>query len=183
MAPFIYKIYCRQCLLSQGMWYWLISPALRVGYLIGPLEFVKQLTMLTEDTILAPVLPTQAAVVEFYKRGYFASNLEHLKQLYAPRMYTMIGALKKHLPSIPFPEPEGGFFVSITLPEQTDCSNLLTRAQEVGLVLSDGRGFFADPLYESENIQQLGKHFVRLPFCALTPTQIEEGVRRLAKLL
>jgi len=46
----------------------LISPALRVGYLIGPLAFVKQLTMLTEDTILEPVLPTQAAVIEFYKR-------------------------------------------------------------------------------------------------------------------
>jgi 2-aminoadipate transaminase len=161
----------------------LISPALRVGYLIGPLEFVKQLTMLTEDTILAPVLPTQAAVVEFYKRGYFTSNLEHLKQLYAPRMRTMIDALKKHLPSIPFAEPEGGFFVSVTLPKQTNCSSLLTRAQEVGLVLTDGCGFFADPLYESENIRQLGQHFVRLPFCALTSVQIEEGVRRLAMLL
>jgi 2-aminoadipate transaminase len=160
----------------------LISPALRVGYLIGPLAFVRQLTMLAEDTILAPVLPTQAAVVEFHKRGYFASNLEYLKQLYAPRMYTMISALKKYLPSISFAEPEGGFFVSITLPEQADCSNLLTRAQEIGLVLTDGRGFFADPLNESENIQQLGQHFVRLPFCALLPAQIEEGVRRLAML-
>jgi 2-aminoadipate transaminase len=161
----------------------LISPALRVGYLVGPLAFVKQLTSLTEDTILAPVLPTQAAVVEFYKRGYFASNLEHLKQLYAPRMYAMITALKKYLPSIPFAEPEGGFFVSITLLEETDCSNLITRAQDVELVLTDGHGFFADPLDKSENTQQPGQHFVRLPFCALTPTQIEEGVRRLATLL
>ena len=29
----------------------------------------------------------------------------------------------------------------------------------------------------------MGKRFVRLPFCALTPEQIEEGVRRLATLL
>jgi 2-aminoadipate transaminase len=161
----------------------LISPALRVGYLIGPPELVKKLTSLAEDTILTPVLPTEAAVIEFYKRGYFASNLEHLKQLYAPRMHAMIAALKKYLPAVPFAEPEGGFFVSITLPQQTDCSNLLTRAQQAGLVLSDGRGFFADPLDPSEDAQQLGEHFVRLPFCALTPAQIEEGVRRLATLL
>lgn len=161
----------------------LISPALRVGYLIGPVDIVKKLTKLAEDTILAPVLPTQAAVVEFHKRGYYASNLEQLKQLYAPRLHTIVTALKHYLPGIPFAEPEGGFFVSITLPEQTDTTNLLTRAQAAGLSLTNGRDFFADPLDEREDKAHLGERFVRLPFCALTPTQIEEGIKRLATLL
>lgn len=161
----------------------LISPALRVGYLIGPADLVKQLTKLAEDTILAPVLPTQAAVVEFHKRGYFASNLEHLKQLYAPRLNAIVTALKQQLPTIPFAQPEGGFFVSITLPEQTNGSTLLARAQAIGLSLTNGRDFFADPLDESEDKAHLGERFVRLPFCALTPEQIEEGVKRLATLL
>lgn len=161
----------------------LISPALRVGYLIGPTDFVKQLTKLAEDTILAPVLPTQAAVVVFHRRGYFASNLETLKNLYAPRLQAIVGALKEHLPGIPFAEPEGGFFVSITLPEVVNSSNLLTRAQEAGLALTDGHGFFADPLDESEDVASLGARFVRLPFCALTPEQITEGVHRLATLI
>lgn len=161
----------------------LISPSLRVGYLIGPLDIVKKLTKLAEDTILAPVLVTQAAVVEFHKRGYYASNLEQLKQLYAPRLHTIVTALKHYLPSVPFAEPEGGFFVSITLPEQTDATNLLARAQTVGLALTNGHDFFADPLDESEDQAHLGERFVRLPFCALTPAQIEEGVKRLATLL
>lgn len=161
----------------------LISPALRVGYLIGPLGIVKQLTKLAEDTILAPVLVTQAGVVEFYKRGYFASNLELLKQLYAPRLHTIVSALNQHLPGIPFAEPEGGFFVSITLPEQTDGATLLKRAQAIGLALTNGRDFFADPVDESEDTAHLGERFVRLPFCALTPEQIGEGVKRLATLL
>jgi 2-aminoadipate transaminase len=161
----------------------LISPALRVGYLIGPLEFVKKLTRLAEDTTLSPVLPSQAAVVEFHNRGYFASNLENLKQLYAPRLQAIITALKQYLPGVPFAEPEGGFFVSIMLPAGTDCSNLLIRAQEVGLVLTNGRDFFADPIDQHENKAHLGENFVRLPFCALTPAQIDEGVKRLATLL
>ncbi len=160
----------------------LISPALRVGYLVGPADIVKALTKLAEETILAPVLPTQAAVVEFYKRGYFATNLEQLKQLYAPRLQAIIAALKQYLPNVPLAEPEGGFFVSITLPEQSNSTNLLPRAQEIGLTLSNGHDFFADPLDESEDIASLGARFVRLPFCALTPAQIEEGVRRLATL-
>jgi 2-aminoadipate transaminase len=161
----------------------LISPALRVGYLVGPAELVQQLTKLMEATILNPVLPTQAAVVEFHKRGYFASNLANLKQLYAPRLQAIISALKTYLPDVPFAEPEGGFFVSITLPEEIDCGDLLTRAKVVGLTLTNGKDFFADPLDEHEDKAHQGERFVRLPFCALTPAQIEEGVKRLAGLI
>jgi len=161
----------------------LISPALRVGYLIGPVDLVKQLTRLAEDTILAPVLPTQAAALEFHKRGYFASNLESLKQLYAPRLKATINALKTHMSGISFAEPEGGFFISITLPKESNYHNLLTRGKEIGLALTEGSTFFADPLEESEDFQSLSERFVRLPFCALTPEQIEEGVKRLARLV
>jgi 2-aminoadipate transaminase len=161
----------------------LIAPALRVGYLIGPTSLVEKLQVLAEDTILAPVLPTQAAVLEFHKRGYYASNLEHLKQLYAPRLQTIVAALKHYLPDIPFARPEGGFFVSITLPEQVNCTNLLSRAKQHGLVLTDGRGFFADPLDEQQASKHPGERFVRLPFCALEPAQIDAGIQRLAEVI
>ena len=161
----------------------LIAPALRVGYLIGPTSIVEQIKELAEDTILTPVLPTQAAVLEFYKRGYYASNLEHLKQLYAPRLQAIVAALKRYLPDIPFAEPEGGFFVSITLPEQVNCTNLLQRARQHGLVLTDGRGFFARPLDEQQSNKNLGERFVRLPFCALEPAEIDAGIQRLAEVI
>lgn len=160
----------------------LIGPALRVGYLVGPTQLVQSLTRLAEDTILTPVLPTQAAVVEFYTKGYYASHLEHLRQLYAPRLHTITTSLKKYLPHIAFTEPQGGFFVSITLPEQTADTCLVTRAREVGIMLTDGRDFFADSLDESKP-QNTGERFIRLPFCALTPAQLEEGIKRLATLI
>ncbi len=161
----------------------LIAPALRVGYLIGPTNIVEKLQVLAEDTVLAPVLPTQAAVLEFHKRGYYASNLEHLKQLYAPRLQAIVAALKQYLPDIPFAVPEGGFFVSITLPEQVNCNNLLSRAKQHGLILTDGRSFFADPLDEQQANKHPGERFVRLPFCALEPAQIDAGIQRLAEVI
>ncbi len=160
----------------------LISPALRVGYLIGPSDLVQRLSRLAEETILAPVLPTQAAVVVFHKRGYFASNLESLKQLYAPRLQTIVSTLKSSLPELSFAEPEGGFFVSITIPEEKAGNTLLERARQQGLILTNGRDFFADPVDDSDS-SHLGENFIRLPFCALTPTQLEEGVRRLAAII
>lgn len=161
----------------------LISPGLRVGYMVGPQEQVKRLISLAEETILAPVLPVQAAVVEFHRRGYFDTNLAHLRQLYAPRLHAIVSALHTYLPDIPFAEPQGGFFVSIFLPEQAAGTDLLVRAKAKGLALTDGRDFFADPITPASNAQPLGMNFVRLPFCALTPEQIEEGIKRLSTLL
>ena len=161
----------------------LISPALRVGYLIASTDLIKPLTQLAEDTVLCPALPSQAAALEFHRRGYFASNLEQLKLLYAPRLQATIAALRTHLPGVSFAEPEGGFFVSITLPEEMNAANLLARAQQAGLALTKGRDFFADPVGGGESADRLGERFVRLPFCALTPAQIEEGVKRLATVI
>jgi DNA-binding transcriptional MocR family regulator len=160
----------------------LISPALRVGYMVGPAELVGKITRLAEDTILAPVLPSQAAVAEFRRRGWLEENVASLKKLYEPRLNAMVGALKRHLPGVSFAEPEGGFFVSVMLPEEANTANLLERAQQVGLVLTDGKTFFADPA-DGRPVATEGERFVRLPFCAVTPEQIEEGVRRLASLL
>lgn len=161
----------------------LISPALRVGYLIGPSDLVKRLITLAEDTTLCPVLPSQAAVVEFHKRGYFSSNLESLRRLYAPRLQALVTALTTHLPDVPFITPEGGFFVSITLPATTTCSNLQIRAQQAGIALTKGSDFFADSPDAGADVASQGEHFIRLPFCALTPTQLEDGVKRLAIVL
>ena len=120
--------------------------------------------------------------MEFHKRGYFEQDLASLKQLYAPRLQAVIKALKTYLPEVSFAEPEGGFFVSITLPAELVKGTLLQRAAQVDLVLTDGRDFFADPYADSEDPDQ-GARFVRLPFCALTPEQIHIGVQRLASLL
>jgi DNA-binding transcriptional MocR family regulator len=47
-------------------------------------------------------------------------------------------------------------------------------------VLTPGSAFFADPM---DGEPAPGDRFVRLPFCAVTPEQIEEGVKRLASLV
>jgi DNA-binding transcriptional MocR family regulator len=66
------------------------------------------------------------------------------------------------------------------LPEDANTQDLVGRAAEAGLVLTPGAAFFADP---DDGGAVEGDRFVRLPFCAVTPDQIEEGVRRLAGLL
>lgn len=158
----------------------LLSPGIRVGYMVAPTALVEAITKLAEETYLAPVLPAQAAVAEYIRRGWLQPNIDTLKQLYRPRWEAMRQAIQRHLPGVIASQPDGGFFLSIMLPKEANTQNLVARAKDVGLVLTPGQPFFADP----DQGQALdGERFVRLPFCAVTPEQIDEGVRRLAHLL
>ena len=158
----------------------LLSPGIRVGFMIAPAELVRAVTRLGEDTYLSPVLPTQAAVAEYLRRDWLQPNVERLKELYRPRWQTMAEAVRRELPEAHAFIPDGGFFVSVMLPEESNTNNLTGRAKDVGLVLTPGASFFADP-DDGEAVP--GDRFVRLPFCAVTSEQIDEGVRRLASLV
>ena len=153
----------------------ILAPGLRLGYVVGPAETIAALRKWAEDSHIGPVLPTQGMVYEYCRRGLLEPNIEHLKQVYRPRLKAILAALDRHIPQAAWTRPEGGFFVSGALPEGSDIGSLRERAAKAGLKLSDGRGFFPNP--------DDGNHFLRIPFCSLTPEEIEEGISHLASLL
>jgi 2-aminoadipate transaminase len=151
-----------------------LSPGMRIGYAVLPAELAPRFRKWSEDTYIHPVLPTEGIVNEYCRRGLLERNIARLKALYSPRMEAILTALHNHLTGATWIEPEGGFFVSATLPADVDGRAVWADAKRFGLVLTDGRGFFPDGT---------GANFVRLPFCALTPEEIAEGVRRLAQAM
>ena len=158
----------------------LLSPGMRVGFMLAPEPIVDATRRLGEDTYLSPVLPTQGAVAEYIGQGLLDPNIERLKELYTPRWKAMSDAVERELPGSQTFIPDGGFFVSVMLPEDANTDNLVGRAKDADLVLTPGSAFFADPM---DGKPAPGDRFVRLPFCAVTPEQIEEGVKRLASLV
>jgi 2-aminoadipate transaminase len=149
----------------------IMSPGVRVGFLIGPKDIMPKLHKWSEDTYIHPALVTEGIVYEYCRRGLLEPNIESLKALYAPRMACMLQMLDKHLPGIDFIRPEGGFFLSLNLSDEINGRALQENAKQFGIILSNGNGFFTDGQ---------GDNFVRLPFCGLAPEEIEEGVHRLS---
>src|SRR5215213_9068915 len=93
----------------------ILSPGIRVGFMIAPSGLIGAVTRLGEDTYLSPVLPTQAAVAEYLRRGWLGPNIERLKALYTPRWQAMAGAVRRELSGARTFIPDGGFFVSVML--------------------------------------------------------------------
>jgi DNA-binding transcriptional MocR family regulator len=151
----------------------LIGPGLRVGTVIVPDPLVEDLAKMAEDTYINASYLNQSIVAEFIERGWLEPQIAALKALYEPRLYATLEALEQHMADLAtWRRPDGGFFVGVTLNDPVDTDALLNEARRANLALTDGRNFFAT--------HANGNSFVRLPFCALTPAEIHEGVRRLA---
>ena len=151
-----------------------LSPGMRVGYIIGPEHVVSQLAKVAEDTYVTPNMLSQGIVYEYCQRGWLRANIARLKSLYRPRLEALVSALGAYLPQARWTRPEGGFFTGVYLPSEVDTYLLRAKAQEEGVKLSDGKGFFPE---ESESA------FLRLPFCALSTEEIREGIHCLGSIV
>ncbi len=171
-VPSLYELN-PECVMQMSSYTKQISPGVRVGTLVGDAGVMAKLAKAANDTYISAAFIGQAIVAEFLSRGFLEPQLEALRNLYAPRLDAIIQALETHLPGANFTRPEGGFFLSLELP--VSVTTLLEQASGAGLALTDGRGFFPNPTD--------GNQFLRLPFCALEPDQIDEGIKRLAGMI
>jgi len=150
----------------------LIAPGVRTGFMVGAPALIAKLAKVAEDTYISPGYVAQGITYEWCRRGLLAPQVERLKKLYAPRLDACLAALEANMPDAPMTRPDGGFFISLTLPDGVLTSTVRTEAAARGLNISEGRGFFPDGG---------GERFLRLPFCALSPAEINDGIQRLAE--
>ena len=150
----------------------LIAPGIRLGFLVGSPELIAKLAKIAEDTYISAGYLAHATAFEYCRRGLLPAQIERLKALYAPRLDACLAAIDRFMPEAATTRPDGGFFVSLTLPPGVGTTAVREAAAKRALNLADGLAFFPDGG---------GERFVRLPFCALTPAEIEDGIGRLAE--
>jgi DNA-binding transcriptional MocR family regulator len=150
----------------------LIAPGVRTGFMIGEPGMIGKLAKIAEDTYISPGYVAQAITYEWCRRGLLPPQIERLKALYAPRLDACLAGIDKYMPEAQATRPDGGFFISLTLPEGVSTTAVRTHAVTKALNLADGLAFFPEGG---------GERFLRLPFCALSPAEIDDGVRRLAE--
>jgi len=150
----------------------LISPGLRVGYMILSHELAQPMKKFAEDTYINSSYLNQAIAFEFIQRGWLQQNIHALQDLYRPRLDAALQELEQNFQELAdWVVPQGGFFIGLNLKSglRLPLPEVLRQAD---LQLSDSRAFFVNG----------GEYFIRLPFCALTPAQIRLGLQRLQGL-
>jgi DNA-binding transcriptional MocR family regulator len=150
-----------------------VCPGIRVGYLVGPADLIAQIAKLATGTYISPNMVAQSIVYEFCASGAIERSIENVRTALAKRAKTLAEALRREIPEARFVEPEGGYFMWVTLPEGTDVARLFELATESGVAFVKGTDFVIDG----------GENTLRLAYSGVTPEQIDEGVGRLAEAL
>lgn len=151
----------------------LISPGIRVGYMVGRKDLIETLASYAENTYINASYINQAIISDFIERGLMDDHIDFLKNLYLPKWKKILEALDLHMSGLgEWIDPKGGFFTGVFLKNEKSLPDART-LQDHGLMLMDGCGFFNEG----------GDNFIRLPFAAPSFGQIETGVRTLAEIL
>ncbi len=154
----------------------MISPALRLGWLVAPRDLIPRFTVLRESLDLESSQLIQRTVAEFLARGYLEPHLEQLCAANYARRDVMLNALARELSGIAqWTIPDGGLFVWLTLPEGTDTEKLLHDALSQNVAFVPGFAFAANG--------RGGRNSMRLNFSNAPREKIAGGIARLASVI
>jgi 2-aminoadipate transaminase len=152
-----------------------LSPGLRVGWIIADKPFVAKLMQIKQGANLCSSIIDQFIVYESVRNGFLDSHIPQLRLWYAERRDAMIAAMEKYFPpGVTFTRPAGGFFIMVTLPEGMDSIELLQKAVELGVVFIPGEAFHLDGV---------GGNTLRLSFSRYQPEMLDEAIHRLAQAI
>ena len=156
-----------------------LSPGLRVGWMIAPEALLARATMCKQFSDAHTSTFAQATAAQYLKAGRMPDTLNTVRRVYAERARTMGEALSKELGSaLRFTQPLGGLFFWANLTgangQETDGSALAKRAIEKGVAFVPGAPFYAN----NPDITA-----IRLSFATADVDKIKEGISRLGQSL
>lgn len=157
------------CVIGLGTFAKLVAPGLRLGWVIATRDIVGRMAAMKADGGTCPF--TQRILIEYCREGRLEPDIRDRVRTYRAHRDVMAQAVREHLPQARFDLPQGGYYLWLRLPDGVDGGRLATLAEAHGVQVLPASQFHATPG---------PRHFVRLAYSYASPSEIVEGVRRLA---
>ena len=156
-----------------------LSPGLRVGWMVAQPELLAKATMCKQFSDAHTSTFAQATAAQYLKAGRMPATLANVRSVYAKRAKVMGDALTREMgDAVEFTQPQGGLFFWVRLTGKggriSDASEFAKRAIEQGVAFVPGAPFYAA---NPDNAT------FRLSFATADVGKIEEGISRLARAL
>ena len=169
----------RELLVYCGSLSKVLSPGLRVGWMVAPPDLLAKATMCKQFSDAHTSTFAQATAAHYLAAGRMPATLAHVRQVYAGRAQAMGHALRANMgAALEFVQPQGGLFVWARLTGEggkiKDGAELAKRAIEKGVAFVPGVPFYASNPDTAT---------LRLSFATADEAKIQEGISRLAQAL
>ncbi len=152
-----------------------LGPGLRLGYMVGPPELIREARALRRLIIRHPPVNNQRLVGLFLSMGHHDSLLNRLHETYRKRWQIMGDSLARYMPDSARIPAFGGTAFWVKGPENLDSIQLQLEAQKQGILIESGDIFFMQP--------EQHKNYFRLGFSSISENKIDEGLEKLCKII
>jgi len=152
-----------------------LAPGLRIAWIVAPAPVILRLVQMKQGADLHTSTFCQFVAHEVAREGFLDRHVRRIRAVYGERRNAMLAALSRHFPpGVRWTRPQGGLFLWITMPKGVDSGALLKEALREKVAFVPGKPFFPN---------EGGEECMRLNFSFCPPDVIEEGIRRLARVV
>ena len=152
-----------------------ISPGLRVGWIVANKEIISKITIMKQASDLHTSNLTQQILYEYLTNYDLDQHISQIRKVYKNQRDVMISAIQRFFPyDVRYAKPEGGMFIWLTLPNRFKAREFLQQAMDKGIVFVPG-----DTFYASKPDEQT----LRLNFSNVSEDKLTQAMKILGELL
>jgi 2-aminoadipate transaminase len=152
-----------------------LAPGLRIAWVVAPEAVITKLVQIKQGADLHTSTFCQYVAYEVARGGFLDQHVRRIRKVYGERREAMLSALTRNFPKgVRWTRPQGGLFLWVTLPKGLDTTALLDEAIREKVAFVPGAAFY--PCGG-------GEETMRLNFSYAPPDVIEEGIKRLARVI
>ena len=152
-----------------------LAPGLRLGFVVGPAELIRELRGVRRLNLRHPTAFMQRAFATFLALGHHDALLRRLSATHHERAAAIAAALTRHAPQLRFNPVTGGSCLWVEGPDWLDAQRLADAAEQRGVLIEPGSVFFLSDTPPRN-------HF-RLGFSSIATKKIDAGIVQLAKTI
>ena len=152
-----------------------LAPGLRVGFMVGPRDLIREARALRRLMVRHPPSNNQRIVALFLSMGYHDAHMLRLNRVLQERWQLMNEALNCHLPHSFHTPTFGGTSYWITGQPALDAEDLAEQARAHSLLIEPGGVYFMD--------EHGPRNYFRLGYSSIKTAHIEPGIALLSSLV
>ena len=120
-----------------------ISPTVRLGFLVAPVELIPRFAEVAACLAPAPAPVVQLATAEFMREGHYMRHLRRTKRVYAAKRQALLDCLQAFVDTDRLAAP--GLAVLLKLPRETSDMAVAREASAFGMAPSPLSPWYASP--------------------------------------
>ncbi len=152
-----------------------IAPGMRLGWICAKRDIMDKLVVAKQASDLHSNSLCQRIVYQYLSSHDVDKHIATIIEAYKKQRDAMVSAIEKCFPAeVKFTRPEGGMFLWVTLPERLSALELFEHAVKENVAFVPGTPFFVDGG---------GANHMRLNFSNADGERIEEGIKRLGRII